>query len=175
MYTKEKAIQIISESEISVKSPITIHIGYNHSLTLKEFSDVLDRINKAINDVNRDNGIRNNAILGKEYAAEVAGVDSGSIVLHIFTYIVEPVFLSVVGNFIYDRLKNIGAKKEEEDTAYPISINVNGDNNLIEINITKPNNNYEKGKLWYSLHRRHHRTGQQVFYEQGCDLRHRRV
>ena len=43
------------------KAPITIHIDYNETLTLKEFSEVLDLINKAINDVNRENGIKNNA------------------------------------------------------------------------------------------------------------------
>ena len=100
----------------------------------------MDRINKAINDVNRDNGIKDNAKLGKEYAAKVAGVDSGSIIVHILTYVVAPVALSVLANFLYDRLKTIGAKKEKEDGAYPISISVNGNNNLIQLNITKPSN-----------------------------------
>ena len=44
----------------------------------------------------------------------------------------------------YDRLKSIGAKKEKnpiiQETAYPISINVNGNDNLIDLNITKPSN-----------------------------------
>ena len=145
MSTKEKAVQIVTDGEITPESPITIHIDYNESLTLKELSDALARINTAINDVNREFGIKNNAKLGKEYAAEVAGVDSGSIVVHILTYFVAPVALSVLANFLYDRLKNIGAKKEKkpikEDAGFPISISVNGDNNLIELNITKPKNN----------------------------------
>lgn len=141
MDTAEKAIQIINEGQIKSKSPVTVHINYNASLTLKELSDTLDRINKAINDVNRENGIKNNAKLGKEYAAEVAGVDSGSIVVHILTNFVAPVALSVLANFLYDRLKSIGVKNEKNDAGYPISINVNGDNNLIELNITKPINN----------------------------------
>lgn len=141
MCKEEKSIQIINEGEITTQSPITIHINYNESLTLKELSDALDRINKAINDINRDNGIKDNAKLGKEYAAKVAGVDSGSIIVHILTYVVAPVALSVLANFLYDRLKTIGAKKEKEDGAYPISISVNGNNNLIELNITKPRNN----------------------------------
>lgn len=138
MCKQEKSIQIINEGEITTQSPITIHINYNESLTLKELSDALDRINKAINDVNRDNGIKNNAKLGKDYAAKVAGVDSGSIIVHILTYVVTPIALSVLANFLYDRLKTIGAKSEKEEGAYPISISVNGDNNLIELNITKP-------------------------------------
>ena len=145
MGAEEKTIQIIKEGEVLPESPITIHINYNESLTLKELSTALDLINKAINDVNRESGIKNNTKLGKEYAAEVAGVDSGSIVLHILTYFVAPVALSMLANFLYDRLKTIGAKKKKksikEDSGYPISISVNGDNNLIELNITKPSNN----------------------------------
>lgn len=145
MNTEEKAIKIINEGLILPKTPITVHIDYNEALTLKEFSEVLDLINKAINDVNRENGIRNNAKLGREYAAEVTGVDSGSIVVNILTNFVAPVALSVLASFLYDRLKNIGAKKENraviDDTGYPISISVNGDNNVIEFNITKPSNN----------------------------------
>lgn len=137
-------INIISDRSIQQKELITIHIDYNESLTLKELSEVLDLINKAINDVNRENGIKNNATLGKEYAAEVAGVDSGSIVVHILTNFVAPVALSMLGSFLYDRLKNIGAKKEKNqvktDTAYPISINVNGNDNLIEFVVMKPCN-----------------------------------
>ena len=140
MCKKEKCIQIIKEGEITSQSSITIHIDYNESLTLKELSEVLDIINKSINDVNRGNGIKDNAKLGKEYAAKVAGVDSGSIIVHILTYVVAPVALSILADFLYDRLKNIGAKKEKENSAYPISISVNGDNNLIELNITKPSN-----------------------------------
>lgn len=134
-------INIISDRVIQQKEPITIHIDYNESLTLKELSEALDLINKAINDVNRKNGIKNNATLGKEYAAEVAGVDSGSIVVHILTNFVAPVALSMLGSFLYDRLKNIGAKKEKKqvktDAGYPVSINVNGNDNLIEFVVTK--------------------------------------
>ena len=144
MNIEEKVIEIVNEGLIMPKTPITVHIDYNEALTLKEFSEVLDRINKAINDVNREHGIKSNAKLGKEYAAEVTGVDSGSIIVNILTNFVAPVALSVLASFIYDRLKNIGAKKDnksiKEEAGYPISISVNGDNNLIEFNITKPSN-----------------------------------
>ena len=145
MSTEEKMIKIINDGSVMPKTPITVHINYNESLTLKEFSEVLNLINKAINDVNRENGIKNNAKLGKEYAAEVTGVDSGSIVVHILTNFVAPVALSVLASFLYDRLKKLGTKKEnkstKEDTRYPITISVNGNNNLIEFNVTKPSNN----------------------------------
>lgn len=145
MNMEERAIKIIKERTITSKDPVTIHITYNESLTLKEFSDVLDLINKAINDVNREYGIKSNVKLAKEYAPEVTGVDSGSIVVHIITSFVAPIALGMLGNFLYDRLKNIGAKKEKNqinpETAYPISISVNGNDNLIELNITKPSSN----------------------------------
>lgn len=135
-------IEVIEDKLIQQKETITIHIDYNESLTLKELSEVLDLANKAINDINRKNGIKNNATLGKEYATEVTSVDSGSIVVHIITNFVAPVALSMLGNFLYERLKNIGAKKENNqiktETAYQTSISVNGNNNLIEFYVTKP-------------------------------------
>ena len=144
MIMDEKALKSIEKETTVSKYPITIHIDYTESLTLKELSEVFDLINKAINDVNRKNGIKNNAKLGKEYAAEVTGVDSGSIVVHILTTFVAPVALNIVASFLYDRLKGIGAKKEKnlpkEDTGYPISVTVNGNDNLIEIHIIKPGN-----------------------------------
>lgn len=145
MSIKEKPIQIIQEGEVDIKSPISIHINYNQSLTLKELSEVLDLINKAINDVNRECGIKNNAKLGKEYAPKVTGVDSGSIVVHILTNFVAPVALSVLANFLYDRLKTMGNRKDrksnEKHNGYPIFITINGNNNVIEFNITKPYDN----------------------------------
>ena len=145
MNAEEKTLKDINKGTVMTKTPITIHISYNEDLTLKEFSEVLDLINKAINDVNRENGIKDNAKLGKEYATEVTGVDSGSIVVHVLSSFVAPIALSVLANFLYDRLKNLGARKGnksiKEDAGYPISISVNGDNNLIEFNITKPSDN----------------------------------
>ena len=144
MDLEEKNIEI-NEGLIIPKAPVTIHIKYNESLTLKELSEVLDLINKAINDVNRDNGIRNNAKLGKEYAAEVAGVDSGSIVLHILTNFVSSIALSILADYVYDRVKYIGAKKTRNqataDTTYPVSISVNGNENIINVYIIKPRSN----------------------------------
>ena len=144
MEMEEKTIRIINDGIIKPEIPITIHMSYNESLTLKELSELLDSINKAINDVNRKYGIKSNTLLGKEYAAKVAGVDSGSIVVHILTCFIAPVALSILANYLYDRLKTFGAKKEKKtiktETAYPIIIYVYGSDCLIEFNITKPSN-----------------------------------
>ena len=140
---EEKAIRIINDGPLMPKDSVTIHISYNGSLTLKELSEVFDLANKAINDINREKGVTN-AKIGKEYTAEVTGVDSGSIIVHILTNFVEQVALSVLANFLYDRLKSMGSKKREKtkqtDTAYPIVIIVNATENLINLNITKPSN-----------------------------------
>ena len=141
MNAADKSITIIKDGTVMSESTFTIHIGYNDPLTVRELSQVLDFTNKAINDINRENGIKNNVKLGKEYAAEIVGVSSGSIVIEILTHFVSPIALSILANFLYDKLKNVGAKKEKgkiiNDSGYPISISVNGDNNLIELNITK--------------------------------------
>ena len=145
MSEEEKVIQIINESTILPNTSFSIHIDYNEALTLKELAEVLELINKAINDINRECGIKNNAKLGKDYAAKVTGVESGSIVVHILTCFVTPITLSVLANFIYDRLKTIVSKKEKnsnkEELESPISVVVNGNNNLIELNITKQKKN----------------------------------
>ena len=145
MSEEEKVIQIIKESTILPNAMFTLHINYNESLTLKELAEVLELINKAINDINRERGIKNNAKLGKDYAAKVTGVESGSIVVHILTCFVAPIALSVLANFIYDRLKTIDGKKDKNskkgEAENPVSIVVNGNNNLIELNITKQKKN----------------------------------
>ena len=141
MNAADKSITIIKDGTVMSDSTFIIHIGYNDPLTVRELSQVLDFTNKAINDINRENGIKTNVKLGNEYAAEIVGVSSGSIVIEILTHFVSPIALSILANFLYDRLKNVGAKKEKgkiiNDSGYPISISVNGDNNLIELNITK--------------------------------------
>ena len=141
---EEKAINIINDNLVMPKDSVAFHISYNESLTLWELSEVLGLVNKALNDVNREKGV-NNKIIGKEYAARVTGVDSGSIIIYVLANFVTPVALSLLANFLYDRLKSIGLKKDknqtEADTAQPIVITVNGNDNLIELNITKPSNN----------------------------------
>lgn len=81
MNAADKSITIIKDGTVMSDSTFIIHIGYNDPLTVRELSQVLDFTNKAINDINRENGIKNNVKLGKEYAAEIVGVSSGSIVI----------------------------------------------------------------------------------------------
>ena len=136
---EEKKITILSDDTIESGEQIKLRFTYSNNLTLKEFSEVLDLTNKAINDVNRGKGI-NNIIIGRDYAPEVHGVESGSIILYIVLQFVTPVALSVLANFIYDRLTRKNRKndnKELSEEYYPISINVNGSNNSIDIHIEK--------------------------------------
>ncbi len=127
------------------KEKITIHIKYDSPLTLKELVEVLDSIKKSINDVNRENGISNN-VLGRDYAPEVYGVESGSIILDIIANFVGQLTIGVLSAFIAERLKDLGAKKEKgkivEGTGYPSMVNTNDDTNTIEITIMKSNHNF---------------------------------
>ena len=140
MKNNEKRNDVIEES--TTKKEITIHIDSNELLTLKELSEILDIINKTINYINRENGIKSNAKIGKEYAAEITGVDHGSIVINMLVNFVKQISLSVLADCLYERMKKIWSKKEKKtgdgDIKFPIYINVNGSGNLIDINITKP-------------------------------------
>lgn len=135
---EEKKITILNDDAIESGERIKLHVTYNNNLTLKELSEVLNLTNKAINDVNREKGI-NNVIIGREYAPEVSGIESGSIILYIVLQFVTPVALSVLASFIYDRLTTNKKKdnKQLSEDYYPISINVNGSNNSIDIHIEK--------------------------------------
>ena len=141
---KEEALQIITDTVIEKDGELIFHIAYDKQLTLKELSEVLDLVNKAINDSNREHGVKNNGILGKQYAPEVMAVNQGSVILNLLVYVVAPITTSVIGSFIYDRLTTLGhssAKKksavDEKDSLafikYPISITVNANN--IDIHI----------------------------------------
>lgn len=121
------------------KEQVKIHITYDKELTLKELSEVILSVQQALNTINRESGIKNNAILGREYASIVSGVESGSIVLAVVLNIAIPVACSLVANCIYDRVKSIGVGgKKKDETAkgkYPIAVSVEGDSNSINIHI----------------------------------------
>ena len=85
-------------------------------LTLKELTEILENVNKSINDINRDNGVKSNALIGKDYSTKVSGIESGSIIISIFSTLVVPVTLSVLSNYIYDRLKKIIKIKKKKNT-----------------------------------------------------------
>ena len=140
-----KIIGTEKEYNSTRKEQIKIHIKYNSPLTLRELVEVLNLTNKSINDVNRENGVKSNIVLSREYAPEVYGVESGSIVLYVISNFVVPLAIGVLAGFIYERLKNFGAKKEKgkiiEGTGYLIRINTDENSNTIEIKIIKPDNN----------------------------------
>ena len=122
------------------KDKFAIHISYNEALTLKELTFVLEQINKAINDVNRDNGVKSNNTIGTKYAPAIVGVESGSIILHIIANFVLPITLNVLANAISKRLFEKKQEKTQKnaDMDCHISINVTGNDNLIECKIIKP-------------------------------------
>lgn len=103
-------ITIKSDREINSDECVKMHFDYSNYLTLKELSEVLDFVNKAINDVNRGNGIKNNVQIGQEYASKVSGVDAGSIVVDILINLVQPVALSILASYIYERLRKLREK-----------------------------------------------------------------
>ena len=131
-------IKIVSDQLIISDNEIKMHISYDDKLTLKELTEILDLTNKAINDINRENGVGNNATIGKKYATEVTKVEQGSIVLSMVMYFVVPVSTSILAAFLYDRFKTIGSKKNkpsEEDCK--VNIIVDGNNYNIDIHISK--------------------------------------
>lgn len=73
-----------------------VHLSYEDELALKELSELLDLINKSINDFNRSNGVNNNSRIGKEYSLQVKSVESRSIVVNLLINVVSPVLLSAL-------------------------------------------------------------------------------
>lgn len=132
------AVEIINDIIMDAQGSIRVHITYEKSLTLKELSETLDLINKSINDFNRDNGVTNNGRLGKKYASEVESVEAGSIIINLLVNVIAPVALSVLANYIYDRVKQIGVNKKtnNKNTKYPVCITANGgEGNEVSIHI----------------------------------------
>lgn len=127
-------ISVSKDKTIELQGNVRIHLSYEDELTLKELSELLDLINKSINDFNRSNGVNNNSRIGKEYSTQVKSVESGSIVVNLLLNVVSPVLLSVLANYIYDRIKTLGKGKGSNTVLkYPITINVNGDNNELNV------------------------------------------
>ncbi|QOS39381.1 hypothetical protein DYE49_02485 [Treponema rectale] len=100
---KENAIRIINDGSVMPNDSVT---------TLKKLSKVFDLANKAINDINREKGVTN-AQIGKEYAAFVTGVDSGSIIVHILTNFVAHCF-ECLGEFLTRQDKNYRFQEREK-------------------------------------------------------------
>lgn len=144
---EKRNIMIDGDAQIEPGEHISLHITYDRNLTLKELVNVVDATNKAINDVNRANGI-SNQIIGKNYTPVLFNVKSGSIVLEVVVPLVATVPLSVLGNFIYDRLKDAldGRKKEKKrdkdvHDEHIISITVDGRSNNYDVTINHKTDN----------------------------------
>lgn len=131
---------VVQEDKLLEESDkVTLHFTYDRNLTLKELTEVLDMTNKAINDFNRDNGVKSGYALSKRYATEVAGVKEGSYVFDLIINVAIGLTTGVLGNCLFERYKMWRAKKKEtpedapavlveEDAPakYPVSITVNG-------------------------------------------------
>lgn len=136
----EKHVIVVQEEKrLEESGKVTLHFTYDKNLTLKELTEVLDMTNKAINDFNRDNGVKSGYALSKRYATEVAGVKEGSYVFELIVNVAVGITTGVLGNCIFERFKMWRAKKKdtpddipavavEEDASakYPVSITVNG-------------------------------------------------
>ncbi|MBR7091944.1 MAG: hypothetical protein IKI50_02020 [Clostridia bacterium] len=128
----KQKIEITNNKTITTNDVITFHITYASPLTVKELSQLFNRINKGINTLNRENGVKNNMTLGKEYAPEILRIAQGSIVMDIILKLVQPVLLNVLSQSIYDQFKKSKTKQEKNDEC-PIIMIVNGNNNIINI------------------------------------------
>ena len=131
--------KVLIENDVMLKNndEVTLHFTYDDPLTLKELSELLDLSNKAINDLNRDNGVKGPSKFSNEYASKVTAVKEGSIEIDLMVSLVLPTVSSVIAGCIQERLKTWkkSKKKNEENNQgkYPHSIIVNGGNVNIHI------------------------------------------
>ena len=100
-----------------------ILFGKSKNLTLKELSELLNRVNLSIYDYYRYNGINNNEIAS--YAPIVNKVDNGSIIVEI----VIAVFSELTAILFVEYLKNRFTKqnKKKDDNAI-INVNIEAGN-----------------------------------------------
>lgn len=108
-----------------------IHITYDKNLTLKELSDLLNRVNLSINDYYRDNGISNNTIW--QYSPIVNKVGNGSILLNIGVTVLSDVTSTLLAEYIINRITK-WRKSKNDNVINNIYIEA-GDNNVINIHI----------------------------------------
>ena len=104
-----------------------IHITYNKNLSFSEFNKICDSLNKAFNDINRENGLKSTKQI-KEHSAIITNFEKGSIIFDIVIPFVISVSSSIVANFIYSRL----SKRKAHNVYIKI---INDENGKSEINI----------------------------------------
>ncbi len=134
--------------ERTMKEEIKLHITYDEELKLGDLAECLSKINTAINDVNRDNGMKDSRKIGSEYASKVQNVESGSIIVFITVNIVTPVALSVIANYIYDKLKGFKKKKKKSNEEHNIE-----EDSIVDVRVVEENDKKEIS-IHISSHRR---------------------
>ena len=133
-------VEILKEVELKNTDIVKYHITYDEHLTIKELSEVLDVMNKSINDINRSNGIKNNAEIGKRFAPTVSNVENGSIIMDIIVNLVVPITTGIMANVLYDKLTNHFSTKTLKGIKVPKkgpSFKIVVDDKKIEIKINK--------------------------------------
>ena len=119
---------------------VDFHITYDEPLTVKEFTEILNAINMGINDANRSQGVTNSRQLGDEFAPRIEGVKEGSIILSVIIKCLGQIALSVIANYIFQRLEMKFGDKEGRIghfgnltiniINFPITINISIGNRL---------------------------------------------
>ena len=72
-----------------------IHLTYNKNLNLSSFNKICEIINASFNEVNRQNGVKNNKKIG-ELNPEITKFKEGSFILELLTNFIVPIASSVV-------------------------------------------------------------------------------
>ena len=108
-----------------IKQECRLHIKYNKNISIILLNDILANITKAINDINRQNGI-GNKIIGN-YAPVINGVDKGSIIFDVVLFLATEIGLPILVSYISNRIN----KKKENDIKVNVNINTNENVNVI--------------------------------------------
>lgn len=133
-------VSILKNGNLKNSDIVKYHITYDENLTIKELADVLEVMNKTINEINRNNGIKNNAKIGTQYAPTVSNVENGSIILDVFLQLFVPITTGIMANVLYDKLNDHFSTKTVKGVKVPKkgpSIKIVVDDKKIEIKINK--------------------------------------
>ena len=113
-----------------------IHITYNNNLSFSEFNKICDSLNKAFNDINRENGLKSTKQI-KEHNAIITNFDKGSVILELVASFVVSVASGLVVSAIKSRLSKIKENKIDVEI-------VNDEKGKFEIHIHIENWPYKK-------------------------------
>ncbi len=111
---------------------IVLHLTYNENLTFHELTLVIECINRALNDTNRENEVLNKEI--NEFSPVVNRVENGSIIFNIISKFACKVGMNVIIEMIKKRFKkdshfevDFHYEKREKDSVHILNINVTKD------------------------------------------------